>query len=86
MIYQILQRLQRAKVLPLLTLGALLALLLTAGNAGASPPFSRLFAGPPPPLINYQGVVAVNGRPYNGPGYFKFAVVNSPTGNGSINY
>ncbi len=36
-----------------------------------------------PHMINYQGIVAVNGNPFDGTGYFKFAVVNAA---GNVTY
>ena len=55
-------------------------------SASASGALSRLFSGPPPTLISYQGVVHVSGSAYDGVGYFKFAVVSSATGSGASNY
>ncbi|MBI4928432.1 MAG: DUF1554 domain-containing protein [Anaerolineae bacterium] len=55
-------------------------------NVSANGEFTHLFAGPPPTVISYQGVVQVQGTPYNGTGYFKFAIVDSLTGNGAQNY
>ena len=55
-------------------------------NVSASGEFSRLFAGSPPAVISYQGVVQAHGLPYNGTGYFKFTIVDSLTGDGSGNY
>jgi len=55
-------------------------------NVGASGLLRTLFAGPPPTMISYQGLVQVDGSPYNGTGYFKFAIVDSTTGNGTSNY
>lgn len=39
-----------------------------------------------PPLISYQGTIISGNTPYEGTGYFKFALVNSATGNGSSNF
>jgi hypothetical protein len=55
-------------------------------NAKASGMVNKLFAGPPPAMISYQGVVQFNGLSYSGPAYFKFAIIDSPTGDGTINY
>ena len=55
-------------------------------NANASGLISRLFAGSPPTIISYQGAVQIAGAAYTGTGYFKFAVVDSVTGDGSHNY
>ena len=68
----------------------LAGVLVIAQQAGAAPNFAALlappFAGPPPEMISYQGVVNVSGSPFDGSGYFKFAIVDSPTGDGSTNY
>jgi hypothetical protein len=40
----------------------------------------------PATMINYQGVINVDGSPYNGLGYFKFQFVDSASGDGSVNY
>jgi hypothetical protein len=37
-------------------------------------------------MVNYQGTVRKNGTIFDGTGYFKFAVMNSPTGPGTVNY
>ena len=42
-------------------------------------------AAPPPTLVSYQGFVKVSGNAYGGTGYFKFAVVDVATGNGTTN-
>jgi hypothetical protein len=39
-----------------------------------------------PSLMSYQGSVKVGNSPYSGVGYFKFAVVDAPNGDGSTNY
>ena len=36
-------------------------------------------------MISYQGLVKVSGVPYNGTGYFKFAVVDAAGGGGTAN-
>jgi len=58
----------------LLIVALLVALSLFAKSA---------IAGAPPTQISYQGVVEVSGVPYDGIGYFKFAIVNSATGDGT---
>jgi hypothetical protein len=55
------------------------------GNASASGGLSSLFAGSPPEVISYQGVVKIHGLPFSGTGYFKFAIVDSLTGDGAKN-
>jgi hypothetical protein len=37
-------------------------------------------------MISYQGYVEVSGSPYSGTGYYKFAIVDAATGNGTTNY
>jgi hypothetical protein len=62
----------------------LATLLLLAGLSGAMSPTgsSSQLAGPAPTptavmhVLSYQGQVKVGGSPYNGSGYFKFAVVD----------
>lgn len=49
------------------------ALLAGSGNALARPRQQ----GGAPAVVSYQGQVAVNGQPYSGTGYFKFAVVDA---------
>jgi hypothetical protein len=65
---------------------ALLVVLWAAGTAQATPPPRPLAQGSVPTMINYQGIVQVDGSPYNGTGYFKFAIVDAATGNGTTNY
>jgi hypothetical protein len=65
---------------------ALLVVLWAAGTAQATPPPRPLAQGSVPTLVNYQGIVKVSGSPYNGTGYFKFAIVNAATGNGTTRY
>lgn len=36
-----------------------------------------LYAINPPGILNHQGRIAVNGTNYTGPGYFKFALIDS---------
>ena len=65
------------------TVAALVAVLWIAGVAGANP---LAMAGPParpnlqsgaPTVVSYQGQVTVGGAPYDGTGYFKFAIVDA---------
>ena len=64
----------------------LATLLLLAGLSGAMSPTgsSSQLAGPAPTptavmhVLSYQGQVKMGGSPYNGSGYFKFAVVDEP--------
>jgi hypothetical protein len=56
-----------------------LSLVLSALILGVS----SVRAGAPPTQISYQGLVKVSGVPYDGTGYFKFAIVNAATGDGT---
>lgn len=82
----LLLHLGRVAVIALLVILTGLAAWGLVDSAGASGVLSSLFAGPPPTMISYQGMVQVDGSPYNGTGYFKFAVVSSASGNGPTNY
>jgi len=63
-----------------LTLGVVLGVALTlAGGAAANPavlPWHHVEEAAAAPVISYQGQVAVDGKPYSGVGYFKFAIVD----------
>lgn len=61
---------------PLLQLGLVLVLLLVATQVSSAAPQHQAVTGVPG-VVSYQGQVTVNGQPYNGTGYFKFAVVNA---------
>lgn len=61
------ERMKSAKLKLVLTAIVLLALLPTLGQA----------QGTVPATVSYQGRVTVGGAPFNGTGYFKFAVVQS---------
>ena len=61
----------------ILAILALLFGLWGTGSVNAAGSLARLFAGSPPAMINYQGMVSVSGTPYNGTGYFKFAIVDA---------
>jgi hypothetical protein len=66
---------------------ALLLALWATGSAGAKAPAEPLAPESAPTLLNYQGIVKVDGKPFNGPtGYFKFAIMNAASGNGTTNY
>jgi hypothetical protein len=65
---------------------ALVVAMWAAGSAAATPPANPSLQGDVPPMINYQGTVHVDGRPYEGTGHFKFAIVNAATGNGTANH
>ena len=44
---------------------------------------AAVFAGPPPGVINYQGLVETGGQPFSGTGHFKFAIVDAA---GTVSY
>lgn len=74
---------------PTTLLAVLLLLALMAGTAlGAPGALTGVFApaAPPPTLISYQGFVKVSGNAYSGTGYFKFAVIDAASGDGTTNY
>jgi hypothetical protein len=58
---------------------AILALLVSLFNTGKSALAQQ--GGPddkrPPTVVSYQGIVKVGGVPYDGVGYFKFAILNT---------
>lgn len=70
-----------------LTILAVIAL-AWATTASASLPLRSSFAPAAlsPTLISYQGFVKISGNPYTGTGYFKFAVTDVVSGNGTTNY
>jgi hypothetical protein len=80
------QYFQKRRVLALTTLTVLVITLLAVGTSAADSNQDAQLAASTPAMINYQGVVKVNGVLYNGNGYFKFAIVNSSGGNGTTNY
>lgn len=51
------------------------SLLGPASYAGAS---DLAVSNGAPGMVSYQGQVSVDGHPFNGPGYFKFAIVDPP--------
>jgi hypothetical protein len=66
----------------------LLAVLMAGTALGAPGALTGVFApaAPPPTLISYQGFVKVSGNAYSGTGYFKFAVIDAASGDGTTNY
>lgn len=70
----------------------LLATLMLSVMAGTSLGVAGVLRVPPlpaaelPSLMSYQGSVKVGNSPYSGVGYFKFAVVDAPNGDGATNY
>ncbi len=46
---------------------------------------TKNLSNPPPSMIAYQGYITEDGIPFTGTGYFKFAVVESVTGDGTTN-
>jgi hypothetical protein len=72
-------------VLLFVVFGAGFWLATTETVSSAAPRYSSLLWAPPS-VVSYQGVIDVNGNSYTGTGYFKFALVDTPTGDGTINY
>ncbi len=68
---------QKSILALVLGIGLALALGLVAGLALARDQAST-DSETIPTVVSYQGEVLVDGQPYNGTGYFKFAVVNTP--------
>ncbi|MBU0492309.1 MAG: hypothetical protein KKA73_01870 [Chloroflexi bacterium] len=63
------------------------ALLSAAGLPAVAGPQRRpLYQGGAPTVVSYQGQVTVDGTPWNTTGYFKFAIMDSATGDGTTNY
>lgn len=72
---------------PVMMVVLLIAALWGIGAARAQSADAPLNQEAVPSVLNYQGIVKVADRPFAGPnGYFKFAIVNAASGNGSINY
>ncbi len=64
----------------LATLTLVILLLVTSSAGAGSLPASVRLApeGPAPTMVSYQGQVVVGTTAYNGTGYFKFAIVDTP--------
>lgn len=86
MIQITIQWLLKRRVLALTLLVVLVITLWAVGTAAADPPRGTLQEESTPTMINYQGVIRVNDQLYDGTGYFKFAIVDAATGNGTTNY
>jgi hypothetical protein len=67
----------KARFVLTLTLALLAGAALWATLTQAAPGAVPLAQGGAPATVSYQGEVRVNGDPYTGHGYFKFAVVNA---------
>jgi hypothetical protein len=81
------QRFRNRSVFSLLLMVALLAALWATGTVGANAPAAPAGPESAPTVLNYQGIVKVDGEPFEGPtGYCKFAIVDAASGNGSTNY
>ena len=80
------RRVSKSSIVPLLVAMALLAGLWAAGAVTAYSPASPSTPDSTPAMLNYQGIVRVSDAPMDGTGYFKFAIVDAPTGNGATNY
>ena len=79
--------LSRNATLAGLTIVVLCVSLLVVGQAPslaqAAASLSQLVVGPPPSAVSYQGTVQMDGKAYDGTGYFKFAIVGTGTGGGA---
>ena len=64
-------------IITLLILATLTALLSVTGLAGVGSLANLSLQSGAPTVVSYQGQVTLGGTPYNGTGYFKFAVVNA---------
>ena len=82
----VVQRVRHLKRLSAILSITLLLLFWTASPANTSPPLQPLSAGPPPTMISCQGIVQVGGFNYTGTGYFKFAIIDGSTSDGTTNY
>ena len=75
----------RERIITAVTTAVVVTLLLwVAGMAGAGPlaradlPDAPAMPAAVPSVVSYQGQVTVEGTPYDGTGYFKFAIVDPP--------
>jgi hypothetical protein len=79
--------LTRNRTVAILCAANLLGLLWGATSiVTASQQRKVLLSNPPPSVISYQGYITSDGMPFSGTGYFKFAVVDEPSGDGATNY
>jgi hypothetical protein len=70
-----------------LSVVAVLSLMWTASTTASEPAaVTKPDAGPPPTMVNYQGTLKVDGSIYEGAGYFKFAIMDDDTTDGTTNY
>jgi hypothetical protein len=71
-----------------LSLAGVLTLLWTVSSVASAPQLvdNPSAGGPPPTMVNYQGTITEDGVIFDGTGYFKFAIVDSPTGDGTNVY
>jgi len=80
-------RLEISRFYPLIVVAILVIVFWAFGAAGAQSGDAPLGPQSAPSMLNYQGIVKVSGSPFTGPdGYFKFAIVNAVTGDGTVNY
>jgi hypothetical protein len=80
------RRFQQPRMWSTAVLIMLLAALWVASTAGAGSADSLAPSAAAPTLISYQGIVEVDDQPYQGTGYFKFAIVDTATGDGTANH
>jgi hypothetical protein len=74
MFKRIVQRLRSLRFQAPLIVVALLLALWTSGSAGANTRGAPAAPESPPAVLNYQGVVKVDGELFDGTGHFKFAI------------
>jgi hypothetical protein len=87
MIKKITQQLSVKRVYTSLIIVCVVLILGVTGVAGARALASSPEPESSPTMINFQGIIKVDGVPFTGPtGYFKFAIMDAATGNGTINY
>jgi hypothetical protein len=79
--------LQLIVIILAVSLAAVLVLLGTASTMASAPQAAdKPLAGPLPTMVNYQGTLREDGGLYEGTGYFKFAIMDNASGNGTTNY
>jgi hypothetical protein len=81
-----LQQIRSPRIFSVVVIVSLLAALWATGTAGARSPVGSPLQMSVPTVLNYQGVVKVAAEPYDGTGYFKFAIVDAASGEGTVNY
>ncbi len=86
MVKRIVQRLWSPRLQAPLIIAALLLALWSSGSVGANSQGAPAAPESPPAVLNYQGVVKVDGELFDGTGHCKFAIVDAAGGDGSTNF